>query len=54
MRGAGVGQLGLGHHPITVVFKLAMLPTRFMMMKSSLKMMRIQPKVDAIKNATRT
>ena len=26
-----------------------MLPTRFMMMKSSLKMMRIQPKVDAIK-----
>ncbi len=26
-----------------------MLPTRFMMMKSSLKMMRIQPKVEAIK-----
>jgi YidC/Oxa1 family membrane protein insertase len=26
-----------------------MLPTRFMMMKSSLKMMRIQPKVDALK-----
>jgi len=34
---------------ITVLFTLAMLPTRFMMMKSSLKMMRIQPKVDAIK-----
>ncbi len=34
---------------ITVIFNLIMLPTRFMMMKSSLKMMRIQPKVDAIK-----
>jgi len=33
----------------TVIFSLVMLPTRFMMMKSSLKMMRIQPKVDAIK-----
>ena len=34
---------------VTVVFNLAMLPTRIMMMKSSLKMMRIQPKVDALK-----
>jgi len=34
---------------ITVIFNLLMLPTRLMMMKSSLKMMRIQPKVDAIK-----
>jgi YidC/Oxa1 family membrane protein insertase len=34
---------------VTVIFNLLMLPTRFMMMKSSLKMMRIQPKVDAIK-----
>lgn len=33
----------------TVVFNLLMLPTRFMGMKSSLKMMRIQPKVDAIR-----
>ena len=33
----------------TVLFNLALLPTRFMMTKSSLKMMRIQPKVDAIK-----
>jgi YidC/Oxa1 family membrane protein insertase len=33
----------------TVVFNLLMLPTRLMMMKSSLKMMRIQPKVDALK-----
>ena len=29
---------------------MLMLPTRIMMMKSSLKMMRLQPKVDAIKS----
>ncbi|MGA2535467.1 MAG: membrane protein insertase YidC [Terracidiphilus sp.] len=34
---------------VTVVVNLLMLPTRLMMMKSSLKMMRIQPKVDALK-----
>jgi YidC/Oxa1 family membrane protein insertase len=34
---------------VTVVFYLALLPTRLIMMKSSLKMMRIQPKVEAIK-----
>ena len=34
---------------VTVVFNLLMLPTRLMMMKSSLKMARIQPKVDALK-----
>ena len=34
---------------VTVIFNLAMLPTRIMMMRSSLKMMRLQPKVDAIK-----
>jgi len=34
---------------VTVAFNLAMLPTRIMMMRSSLKMMRIQPKVDALK-----
>ncbi len=33
----------------TIIFSLLMLPTRFMAMRSSLKMMRIQPKVDAIK-----
>lgn len=33
----------------TALFNLVMLPTRISMMKSSLKMMRIQPKVDAIK-----
>ncbi|HEY9125715.1 MAG TPA: membrane protein insertase YidC, partial [Acidobacteriaceae bacterium] len=34
---------------VTVVFNLLMLPTRVMMMKSSLKMQRVQPKLDAIK-----
>ena len=34
---------------ITLAFNLLMLPTRFMMMKSSLKMQRVQPKLDAIK-----
>ena len=33
----------------TAVFCLIMLPTRLMAMKSSLKMMRIQPKVEALK-----
>jgi YidC/Oxa1 family membrane protein insertase len=32
-----------------VLFNLLLLPTRFMMMRSSLKMMRIQPKVEALK-----
>ncbi|HKF47835.1 MAG TPA: membrane protein insertase YidC [Terracidiphilus sp.] len=34
---------------LTTIFNLIMLPTRIMMMRSSLKMMRIQPKVDALK-----
>jgi YidC/Oxa1 family membrane protein insertase len=34
---------------VTVLFNLIMLPTRIMMMRSSLKMMRIQPKVEALK-----
>ena len=33
----------------TTLFNILMLPTRVMMMKSSLKMMRIQPKVEALK-----
>jgi YidC/Oxa1 family membrane protein insertase len=33
----------------TAAFTMLMLPTRYMMLKSSLKMMRIQHKVDAIK-----
>jgi YidC/Oxa1 family membrane protein insertase len=35
---------------VTFLFTVAMLPTRISMMKSSLKMARIQPKVEAIKN----
>ncbi len=34
---------------ITLLFNVAMMPTRISMMKSSLKMTRLQPKVDAIK-----
>jgi YidC/Oxa1 family membrane protein insertase len=34
---------------LTAIFNLIMLPTRISMMKSSLKMQRIQPRVDAIK-----
>jgi YidC/Oxa1 family membrane protein insertase len=45
----GVGNWGWAIIIVTVIFNLLMLPTRFMMMKSSLKMMRIQPKVDALK-----
>ncbi len=45
----GVGNWGWAIILITVLFNLLMLPTRLSMMKSSLKMMRIQPKVDAIK-----
>ncbi len=45
----GIGNWGWAIIIFTVIFSLVMLPTRFMMMKSSLKMMRIQPKVEAIK-----
>ena len=45
----GISNWGWAIILFTVVFSLAMLPTRFMMMKSSMKMMRIQPKVEAIK-----
>ena len=34
---------------VTLFFNLLMLPTRFMMMRSSLKMQRVQPKLEAIK-----
>ena len=34
---------------VTVLFNTILLPTRIMMMRSSLKMMRIQPKVEAMK-----
>jgi YidC/Oxa1 family membrane protein insertase len=45
----GIGNWGWAIILFTVAFTVALLPTRFMMMKSQLKMMRIQPKVDAIK-----
>ena len=47
--GAGLNSWGWAILAFTLLFTVALLPTRFMMMKSSLKMMRIQPKVDAIK-----
>ncbi|HEU5352538.1 MAG TPA: membrane protein insertase YidC [Terracidiphilus sp.] len=49
MMGSGIDSWGWAILLFTLIFTLALLPTRFMMMKSSLKMMRIQPKVDAIK-----
>jgi YidC/Oxa1 family membrane protein insertase len=45
----GIPNWGWAIIVVTVIFNLLLLPTRFMMMKSSLKMMRIQPKVEAIK-----
>jgi YidC/Oxa1 family membrane protein insertase len=45
----GVGNWGWAIIILTVIFNVALLPTRVIMMKSSLKMMRIQPKVDALK-----
>ncbi len=46
---AGISNWGWAIVLFTVAFNLVLLPTRLMMTKSSLKMMRIQPKVDAIK-----
>ena len=45
----GVPNWGWAIIVVTVIFNLLMLPTRLSMMKSSLKMMRIQPKVEALK-----
>jgi YidC/Oxa1 family membrane protein insertase len=45
----GVHNWGWAIVLVTLLFNAVMLPTRFMMMKSSLKMQRIQPKMDAIK-----
>ncbi|MGA3130663.1 MAG: membrane protein insertase YidC [Terracidiphilus sp.] len=47
--GAGAYSWGWAIVLFTAVFNLAFIPLRFMMMKSSLKMMRIQPKLDAIR-----
>ena len=46
----GVPNWGWAIIIVTVIFNALMLPTRLMMMRSSLKMMRIQPKVEAIKH----
>jgi len=45
----GISNWGWAIITFTTVFTLVLLPTRIMMTKSSLKMMRIQPKVEAIK-----
>jgi YidC/Oxa1 family membrane protein insertase len=45
----GIGNWGWAILLFTLAFTVALLPARLMMTKSSLKMMRIQPKVDAIK-----
>ncbi len=45
----GISNWGWAIIVFTLVFNLALLPTRLMQTKSSLKMMRIQPKMDAIK-----
>jgi YidC/Oxa1 family membrane protein insertase len=45
----GIPNWGWAIIVFTVVFTLILLPSRIMMTKSSLKMMRIQPKVEAIK-----
>ena len=45
----GVGNWGWAIIIVTAIFNFVMTPTRIMTMKTSLKTMRIQPKVDAIK-----
>jgi YidC/Oxa1 family membrane protein insertase len=47
--GSGSDSWGWAIILVTATFTVIMLPFRFMAMKSSLKMMRLQPKVDAIK-----
>jgi YidC/Oxa1 family membrane protein insertase len=45
----GIPNWGWAILVLTLLLNMAMLPTRFMMMKSSLKMQRIQPQIDGIK-----
>ncbi len=45
----GIGNWGWAILVLTLILNLAMMPTRFMMMKSSLKMQRIQPQIEGIK-----
>jgi YidC/Oxa1 family membrane protein insertase len=49
MMGPGPNNWGWAIIIITVIFNLVLLPTRIWTMKSSLKMMRIQPRLDALK-----
>jgi YidC/Oxa1 family membrane protein insertase len=49
MMGPGINTWGWAIIIITVIFNLVLLPTRIWTMKSSLKMMRIQPRLDGIK-----
>jgi YidC/Oxa1 family membrane protein insertase len=44
-----IGNWGWAILILTLILNVAMLPTRFQMMRSSLKMQRIQPQMDAIK-----
>lgn len=45
----GIPNWGWSILVLTFILNLAMLPTRYLMMKSSLKMQRLQPQMDAIK-----
>jgi YidC/Oxa1 family membrane protein insertase len=45
----GIPNWGWAILVLTLILNLAMLPTRFMMMRSSLKMQRIQPQIETIK-----
>ncbi|MGZ4845998.1 MAG: membrane protein insertase YidC, partial [Candidatus Angelobacter sp.] len=47
--GNGINNWGWAIIIITVIFNVVLLPTRIWTMKSSLKMMRIQPRLDGIK-----
>ena len=49
MMGNGINNWGWAIIIITVIFNVVLLPTRIWTMKSSLKMMRIQPRLDALK-----
>lgn len=49
LMGPGAYNWGWAIIIITVIFNLILLPTRIWSMKSSLKMMRIQPRLDALK-----
>jgi YidC/Oxa1 family membrane protein insertase len=49
LMGPGINNWGWAIIIITVIFNLVLLPTRIWTMKSSLKMMRIQPRLDGIK-----